>query len=476
MSFWCRSGVCSNNQFSGRELKNTGSRVYRRLGAFASLCAVGVMANAQDALPPGLIANLDVTQRLEYSDNPDLEQDGESDFFGRTILDFGLLSETSLDSFGLNIGTEIEEGRNDQSSLNLTNTFFRLNYERATRNNRIGGNLQYRESDTNSEFFDDDFNQDGSVINQDNGTRQSYGFRLTGATGIEAPIGTNFSLDYNETTFSGTNDPDLTDRSDLDFSGQINFRIDPRVIARLTAGYSDFDAQGNGVSRERTALGAGVLLDITQTLQGDFALSYDNIERSGDEVGSEDGITFNGRLTQEVTNGTWGIGFESDVSSNDDGRRNFLRVERDMALARGSLSYSVGGTNSESSDFDPLADVSYTQRWQASQLTLGLSQFFNSDPDNNEEINTTLRAGYQYQVNSLSSLGANISFFDNNELGLDGDDGQRFDLRLTYEHSLTQDWGVVAGYSYVQDKSDTQGDRNSNTVFIGLQRNFSWVP
>ena len=480
MSFWYRNGVCSNNPHSHRQDRHSFKRKTRarhKASALLALCGIGIAAHAQDTPPPGITASFDVTQRLEYSDNPDLEIEDDPDFFGRTILAFDLESATLLENFTLSLGTDIEEGRNDRATVDLTNSFVQLGYDRATRNANIGTTFRYRESDTSSTFLDDDFDADGRVLNQDSGTRQNYGFGLTGAVGVEAPIGASFSLDYSELRYSGTEDPDLTDRSTLDSSAQVNFRIDPRIIARLTTKYIDFDAQGNGTSRETTGFGAGVLLEFTPLLTGDFSASYDTIERSGDETGTNDGISFSADLTRTLTNGTLGATLSSDVSSNSDGRRAFFAINRDMNLTRrAALSYSLGGTRSENSSFEPLVDIDYSYALPTSQITFGLSQRFNTDSDNEEQINTTLNAGYQHQINSLSSIGADLSLFNRNELGPLADDARRIDVSLSYQYALTRDWGLVSGVSHILSTSESEDDRSSNTVFIGLQRNFSWNP
>ena len=476
MSFWYRNDVCSNKTHSHRQSRKAG-KARHKVGAFVALCGLGVVAHAQDTPPPGIVASFDVTQRLEFSDNPDLDVENDPDFFGRTILEFTLDSVTSLEDFSLGIGTDIEEGRDDKSSVDFTNTFLRLGYDRATRNANIGTTLRYRESDATTSFFDDDFDSDSDVINQDTGTRQNYGFGLTGAVGLEAPIGASFIFDYNELRYSGTDDPDLTDQSTLDTSAQINFRIDPRIIARLTGKYIDFDARGNGTNRETTGFGAGVLLEFSPVLTGDFAASYDRIERSGDQTATNDGISFSAGLTQELTNGTLGATLSSEVSSNGDGRRGFFTIDRDMNLSqRAALAYSLGGTRSKNNSFEPLVNVDYAYALPTAELTFGLSQRFDTNSDNEERINTSLNAGYVQQINSLSSFSADFSLFNRNDLGPADDDGRRIDISLSYQYAVTRDWGLVGGVSHILSTSDSEDDRSSNTVFVGLQRNFSWNP
>lgn len=476
MSFWYRSDGCSNKTHSRRQNSTTG-RARRWVGAFTVMGSLGVVAQAQESLPPGMVATLDVTQRLEYSDNPDLEADGTSDFFGRTILAFGLDSATPLSRFSLDAGTDIEEGRNDRSSVDLTNSFVQLGYGRAVRSASFDASLNYRESDVSSSFLSDDFDLDGNILEQDSGTRQSFGLQLGGVLGIDAPIGASFDLSYRGLRYNDTDDPDLNDQDTLDLSAAVLFRLDPRITAELTAKYIDFDTQGDGTDRETTGFGTGLLVDITPVLRGDFAVSYDRIERSGNETGTSEGLSVSAGLTRELTNGTLGATLSSDVSSNDDGRRSFFTVDRAMDLSRRArLSYSLGGTRSENSAFEPLINIDYAYALPTSEVSFGLSQRVNTDSDNREQVSTTLNAGYQHQINSLSSLSADLSIFDRNELGVNANDAQRIDISLSYRYAVTRDWGIVSGYTHRRSLSDTAEDRVSNTVFLGLQRNFSWSP
>lgn len=472
MSFWYRNGVCSNNSHSHRQKKY---KTHLLTGAFLVICTAGAVVHAQDTDAPGIVGTFDVTQRLEYSDNPGLDVDGDSDFFGRTLLGFNLTSVTGLDQLSLDLGTEVEEWRDDNdSSFDPTNSFASIGYDRETGNARIGFELRYRESDSDSDNFDD-FDQNGNIINQDDGTRQTYGFVLDGAVGLNAPIGASWGFAYDEITFSDTTDPDLTDQSNTAFDGQLDFRIDPRITASLTASYEDFDAQGNGVNRERTGFGVAVAMEVTPILTADVSLSYDSIDRSGDETGTDDGLSVGASLLRALSNGTLGLNFASDVSSNDNGRRSFLSVSRDMELPRGSLSAEIGVTGADTIGSDPLINLDYVHELPTGQINLGLSQSVVTDNDNNEQLNTALRAGYDYQINNLSGLGATFTYFDRNELD-EGVDGKRMEVGLTYRRDLTRDWGLVGGVSHTLSSEDDSEDRSRNTIYIGLQRSFNWVP
>ncbi|MEL6886428.1 MAG: hypothetical protein AAFP87_18100 [Pseudomonadota bacterium] len=444
------------------------------VGVLAMLCSIGVVVRAQEA-PPGMVARFDVTQRLEFSDNPDFDVDGNSDLFGRTILGFGLESATNIQRFALNLGTDIEEGRGDRSSIDVTNAFASLSYDRETRNALVRISGQYRESDTSSSFFDD-FDIDGNVIDQDSGTRETYRFGFEGAVGREAPIGASFSWNYSEIRYRDTNDPDLTDQSNSDFQGQVDFRITPRITTSLTGKYIDFDAQGNGTNRRTTGLGLSTALEINPILTADVGLSYDRVERSGDETGTDEGVSVDLGLTRAMPNGSVGLQFSSDITSNDDGRRSFLSVTRDMELPRGDLSVELGVTGADTIGTNPLVNISYQHELPTATLTFGVSQRVVLDNDNNEQINTSLRAGYDQQINNRSSYGVSFAVFDRNDLSGADDDGQRIDISLDYRHDLTRDWGLVSGISHAYSTEDDGDDRRRTTIFVGLQRSFDWLP
>jgi hypothetical protein len=427
-------------------------------------------------VPPGILATFSIDQRLEFSDNPDFDEEGGSDLFGRTILGFGLNSETRVQRFGLNLGLDIEEGRAGAPSVDVANPFAQLVYDRNTRNATISAFTAYRESDVDSDIGDEEFDLDGDILRQEDGTRESLNFRLSGEVGRDAPIGGSWSWDYNEITFSDTTDPDLTDQSRYTLAGQVDFRITPRIVANVRASYSDFDARGNGTDRETTRIGTGVALTISPVLTANLGLGYDRIERSGDETGTDDGLSVRAGLERAVPNGAWQLDFSSAVESNEDGRRSNLTVGRSVELPRSVLNVSFGLSGSDIVGTDPLLNVDYSQTLPRARINLGLSQSITTDSDNDEQINTRLRAGFDQQINALSQVGLSLSLFDVNDLSTGNDDTQRIDVSLTYRYALTRDWGLVGGVSHRRLTEENEANRSRNTIFIGLRRDFAWIP
>lgn len=475
MSFWSQNAACSNNEPAYRQKH---AILGRGLGALAILSSsVAAVGWAQDA-PSGLIARLDVTQRLEFSDNPDLDVDEDSDFFGRTILAFNLESVTSTERFALNLGADIEEfGDGNSSDIDITNSFANLSYNRNTGNAFFGGDLRFSETDTDGGFSDADFAQDSDIIDQDDGSRLSYGYTLRAGVGQQAPIGANIAWTFNQIQFDNTNDVDLNDSTLNSVSGQVDFRINPDLTASLTGQYVDFDTDSpTGTDRETASIGVAADLQLSQVLTASVGLSYDLIERTGGTNSTDDGLSGSIDLTRTMTNGTISIGYASDVFANDDGRRSFLSVTRDLTLQRGSLSLSLGVTGTEVVGDEPLIEANYFYELPNARFNFSFGQSVSVGDEDDEDINTSLRASYDQRINDLSSFSINFDFFNRNELEDGGDDGQRYNIGATYRRDLTGAWGLVGGVSYTLLTEDDDEDRDRMTVFVGLQRSFNWNP
>lgn len=472
MLFSYRNGGCSSNRFSSR--RPVTWPWFRTVG-LVGVCAAGVTATAQEVAPPGLVTSFDFTQRLEYSDNPDLDVDGSSDFYGRTLLGFGLTSVRPLDRFTLDLSTDIEAGRSDGDSVDPVNSFAGVSYARDVRSSFFRLNSSYREADQRSDNFDD-FDLDGNVISQDDGTRQTTRFSAEAGVGQDAPIGASFLYNFADIQFTETDDTSLNDSTTNRFAGQIDFQLNPRLLASLTSEYIDLDVSGDGVDRETTRFGSAIEFDVSPVTTVTASLSYDEIERSGGEEGTDDGFSGGFGWTRDLPNGDVGLSYKSVVASNDDGRRGFLNVSRSLDLPRGGLSVNAGVTGTDTLGSDPLFEIDYRLQNPTSLFTLGMSQEVRTGTDNDEQINTRLRAAYDWEVNNLSRLGLSMTLLDRNELQDDGNDGRRIDIGLTYEYALTRDWGLVTGYRHALRQDDDEEDRRSNTVFIGLQRSFDWSP
>lgn len=419
-----------------------------------------------------MLVTFDVNQRFEASDNPDLERDGQNRATSRTSLGIGLESVRPADSFNLNIGADIE-GR---SGFETTRSFGTLGYVRETRSARAAVNLRFRENDINGTISDQEFDEDGALILQDGGTRRTTRIGLEGAVGREAPIGASFDLGYNDVSYEGATTSSLRDNSTVSFNGRIDFRITPRVTTSLISNYSFFDAETGGVDRETFGLGVALQLETSDTDEINLSLRQDRIERSGSQVGTDEGLSLDFGWSRALPNGSLALSFGSDVSSNASGRRSNFTIRRAMELPRGSLSFAFGLTKTDSGDAEPLMELNYRHELPSATLSVGLRQTVNTTSSNDEELNTRLRASYSQRLNAVSSLDASLSFFDRKGLSGGLADAQLIDLGLSYRRELTQDWGLVGGVSRRISSESGRSDNRSSTVFLGVERSFSWLP
>lgn len=474
MSSWYRKGASSNN----RDSQGAGKKsARRRLCSFLVFCALTGTAAAQNApTAGGLAARLDFTQRLEFSDNPEFQVDGESQFYGRTVLNFGLESTNSVERLTFNGGLFIDVGRTDRDTVDFRDPFVSFGYRREVPNSFLDARLRYRRADPRSV---QGFDQDGNSISQLDGTRDIFLVGLAGAVGRTAPVGGQFDWSYEEIRYNDTTDPTLNDRSDNRFTGQVDFRLNPKATANVNAFFNDFKPRDAplAVARRTVGVGVGTELQFNRIWSADGLLRYDQIDRSGAQTGTTKGYTVEANVLRALTNGTVGLGFRSEVSSNFNGRRNFLAVSRDLALPRGSLAGTLGVTGAgDIIGTDPIVEVDYRYDLPAAALTFGVSRRIDISNENDERINTTARFGYDQRINNLSSLGLNITLLDRKELSLLTNDAQRLNIDLSYRYALTRDWGVVAGYRYSFLREELNADRRANTVFVGLQRAFNWLP
>ena len=180
-------------------------------------------------------------------------------------------------------------------------------------------------------------------------------------------------------------------------------------------------------------------------------------------------------LTRELTLGSIGTTFE--VNQSENGQTMTWQVNRALPLPRGSLSFSVGATRNVANDIVPSGSLNFTHQMPRSSINASLSQDIRASDLGNELRSTRASVGYNYQINSLSSIGISANYVELAQSGgPDLNDTTRTDLRATYNYTLTRDWQLAAGYEYRTRDEETVGEATSNRVFLTLQRSFAMRP
>jgi hypothetical protein len=420
-------------------------------------------------------------ESLEFSDNPDFIADPSGTTLrSRTELGFGLSSVTAAQSIAINVGAayRFNLATSDETPARegVTDPFVRLNYERNSATALLSFDASYAESDTGDlNFVVDPDSQD--IVVDDDGTvaRTTLNFGLE--TGIGAPFGLSIDAGYSRRTYFDTIDPDLVDDETFDLRAVARFRITPTTDANLIGAYIDdreFDTP-DGYERRTVRLGAGIDHEISETQRFGFDVTSDTIDTT--EAGAtttEEGYSFALGYEQDLVNG----GFAVDATSilENIGTRNSISFSRNLELPDGGLFLLLGLTNNDTSDVNALIGVDYTRDLRDGQLTARVRQdVTQSSTEDNEFLNRLISIDYSQEVNSVSGWQTSLGYNESEDLS-DGSVDRQTRFEISYRRDLTEDWDVVTGYRYREQRSTDEADRTSNTLFLTLQRDFQGRP
>ncbi len=439
-----------------------------------------VAAFAQES---GLEITATVGETLRVSDNFErvLDPSGTS-VVAQTDLNFNLKSETSVDSLVIGLGGVIEAGhfadRRDDN-VDLDQSFFNANYTRSVSDTRFSFGGSFRNSDVTDTDITEGFDDRDLIV--DVGELSTYGVTFGFETGIDAPFGLSFDSSLQKREYSNTSNEDLFDSDSQSYDLVARFDLTPTTTLRALTGYSEFDSQDNeDTLRESTYVGLGLTHEFSPSVSANFQLTYDRNEthETIDDRRREtthEGPAVESGFRVDRPNGSIGARYNSRISST--GRTDTLWFDRDLDLPRGALSFSLGATESDNSSVRGIANITFSQELPSGLFNATFAQSATTrNEDEDEAIRTTLNLGYTHQINSISSLAASANLANINVLGDTGGDSDRATLSLTYRHEVTKDWDLTAGVEHYFSKQEDQRNRTSNTVFMGLERSFSFRP
>ena len=473
MLFLSQNGACSSKP--GRRPSH---RRIPYIAGGAGLAGTAVLLSfgvplAQETPASAQQFTLDVAQRLEWSDNPDLLVDPEDRLLARTSLRFGMERRTGIDRLSFSLGGDLEISNDDSTGFERPS--LALGWQRDVGHSRIGVTLDFSEVDLGSSTdttFDED-TQSIDFITVDSGARQTANLALTGAFGIDEPFGGSYRLSQRQVRYVDTSDSDLQDSDRLSFNGDLHFEIDPRITLGLAADYTDFNEEGpDDLDTVTTRIESYADMDITPRLTGRVGLGWQQVEQSGTTDLTRDGMIFDASLTQALPRSTMEFRAQSRVTSN--GRRNELRFIHDIEQPLGTLRYSLGVSRTGDLDPAPLFGLAWRRELPRGAFSVNLEQAAVTDTDDEELINSQLSMSYQQDLTTRSGFGVEFVMRDSDDRADSGTDSRSYNLGLTYRHEVTQDWDFTGGVSMVRVEEDGTSDRDSNTVFVGLERRFVW--
>ena len=430
-------------------------------------------AVAQDG--QGLRGTLSFSQGLSVSDNANLvASPSDTDITSQTGLTFGLTSETRTQQFSLSVGTILEGDLGSNSAgddFEFTSDTVDLNYTRLGATSRLTFGALYQRREIDDLEYELDFDPDTLVI--DGGSRERTRLSVGVETGIGTPLNLKLDVASDQSTYTDTVDPDLTDTESVSVDALARFRLSPTLTARALAGTKDTkDDDAVQTNRDSRYLGFGIEGDATASLSYSADVIYDRTETTTNAPSSstEDGIGLTLAMTQERASGSIGGTLSSRV--DDSGRRTSASVTRSMELPTGDMSFSLGLVDQEGASIRPTVALSVSRDLPSGALSAQLSQTPRTD-DGAAYLNTTLSVNYAQTINDVSQWSAGLRYVDTNALGF-SDDASRTTATLTYRRDLTEDWGLRTGYEHIIAESDGDPNRKSNTVFMSIERDFTF--
>ncbi len=428
----------------------------------------------------GIRATLSFDQSLEISDNPGLTSPAsDTEYTSRTSLGFGLSSETRSEQFRFNVGADLRgafgSSTTSDDDFDIRNHDIGVNYARQGANSELTLSGRYRNFDFDDEvfgfFIDGQFDPDALVI--DGGRRKITNYSFGYEFGMEGPFGAEFTARSTKDEFENTTDPDLVSSDRTSFDAAANFRIDPAMTVRATAGTNRRDEEdATETSRRNQYFGLGVRGEMANGLAYSGQITIDDSEtyELGALTTSEDGVGVELDVTQGRPDGSIGVGMSSRV--DESGRRTTADVTRKYDLTDGQLSLSLGVVEQESEDLDFTAEIGYVRQLSDSRLSANFTQKA-STRDGAGLLNTSLQLNYRKEINAISSWDAGLSYGSSAVFG-DSSGDALTSASLGYTRQLNDDWDFRTGLETIRVDQSGSPDRSENSVFFSVGRDFSF--
>lgn len=440
------------------------------LGTSVAILAGASSAPGQDA--GGLNMSLSFSQQFEYSDNPDFVTDPDSDFRSVTNLRFNLSSVTKRDALIINAGGRLELGDQD----NAIEPFVRLSYTRSSRGASLGFDVNYRETDISDSVLTV-LNEDlePELLTVDGGSRQDFDVTARLTLGQESRVGGSISLTFADRSFQNTINPSLLDEETYRGRAGVRFTLNDQVTLNTFYAFSKEDEAGLGTDRDEDSFGVSADVIFSDILTGRFSLNRTEVETT---VGAAPTTRTSGTgaqvsLERQLKDGSLRFSVSRDIGST--GNNDTIRLARSMELPNANLTWNIGYNWAGSGNSNPLFGINYSKEFRAARLNVGLSQDV-TNSGTTDRINTTFNVSYDQEITEIASLVAGVTVRNIDVLTPTGNDSTRIDFNLTYRRNISRDWALTGGYRYSFLSSDLSSDVESNSIFLGFSRTFSWRP
>lgn len=454
--------------------------------ALATLFLLASPLAAQD-LNPAL--TFDFSSTLRASDNYGLDVDSAGDsYFLDNRLGVGYRSETDVQSlsFGLSGILRFADLPDRSYDPDFDDLDARFSYSRNGVNSRVDTEASYNRADI--AFFDPLSNlndpldpiEEEDLIDDNTGTRETLGARLSLETGLAGPLGFNLGVQLRDRKFIDTVDPEYYDSKSTTVTAGTRFTLSPVLQATLSLSQDNYTNEDvEETDRVSRTASLGLAYQVSPVTQLDTSIGFRKIDEEENigltgirQTEKTDGVVGTIGLTRALPTGSIGMSFSHDVSQ--DGERSTLSVSRLMELKTGELSFSIGATKGDESGTGLIGDVNYTQELPSGSFRAQLSRSISTD-DDEEQTRTQATVGLSHELTPLSGLDLSLDYID---IANEGNDPDRERGRVTaaYNYDLTSNWELSGGYTHTRSRRDGQDTATENAVFLTMQRQFQTRP
>ncbi|MBI1219815.1 MAG: hypothetical protein GC186_14835 [Rhodobacteraceae bacterium] len=452
--------------------------------SLASGLAYAQVASVPTTTDPGTTLTFGVLSTLRSDSNLDMTptSPGTATLFD-TALNLGLHSHTRLSSFDLTLGGVLRAAHlpGGGSDTRFDGQSLRLGFSHASSAAKLTMAASY---DAASLLYLDPLTatQQGSVdLAPSGGTRRLYAASIGLETGIDRPLGFLFSAQTSARRYSGASAA-YYDSTNTQLSMGARIAFSDTTTGKIVLTGSDFSAKDAARTRYR-ARGLDFTLghdfDARTHLDATLGTSRSQTVTTGGDA-SRTEPTLGLVLTRTLDNSTATFSVQRSLSPG--GARTTLTGGQAIDMTTGKFSYSLGATRGDSGDVEAIATLGYMQTLPTGQITANLSRQVVSPLaftglDAGDELVTRVNVSYRYNVNQLSGVRFGIDYARVDPVAGNGVVPRRGSgFSAAYEHALTQDWMLTAGYRYRNRTDPVNGTASGNSVFFSIGRNFTVRP
>ena len=426
---------------------------------------------------PGFVANLGISQRLEYNDDTDLSESSDDGTRSVTGLNLGLVSVAPGQRLSLDLATSLAYNFDNPDGIENDDRSARLNYALSSRRALFDTSLSYSETDVDDSVLDDilDDTSDTVEIVTGSGTRQLLSFSTGLTLNRDGPVTLDLNQSYRKLNYVDTVDPDLLDSEETTFDATVSFRLNSATT--LSTAFSQFDLDEDGVNgTQRTIRRYSLEAEHAVSSATSFTASINNTDIDTNTTATgEGGLGFGFGVSHLRPNGDVSLSISSDETVN--GFRHQTQAGRSFNLPRGDLALSFGLSKTEGFSWEPLVNANLEYEVASrSTLNFELSQTATVNNSDEEILRTRMRVSYNHFINNRSSLSGSLQYAKQDIAAAGGDDEDTLRASLAYRYDVGSNWDMVTGAEYRRTNNTTSDDRTTKSLFVGVEKAISFRP